>query len=202
MGTRCAITLKTKERDYILYNQFDGYLSYTGMKCIEIVNQADAIKTKITDIEIFEKSSFKDRKTVENFENRVKNFDLIFPEWKKPTGDEKEDRFLKQSFRLYDIASEVILGIADGRTNFLVTDTMEEMRNWIDYNYVIDLENKTVEEISRGYFFDTEACETIDTNDRDFFDTLERSFNIRNYPYDLDEEEEYLDEEELNRYLA
>jgi len=210
MGTRCGITLKTGNQEYVIYNQFDGYLSYVGLKCLEIAAKADEIKTALSNIEIFAKSDFTNKpELAKEIENRVKNFDLIFPEWERENNTDSK-MSPTRTFRFYDAAADTILGLTTAETNFLITDSMENIIDWIDYNYVIDLDNKNVTENSRGFFFDTEKCEKYNEYNREYFDLIDKTYYAevrypeykgKEYYLHIFKDTDYLSIEELNEFL-
>lgn len=176
MGTRSAIKIISEGKEYPIYSQFDGYLEGVGQTLVnDLISTGLWKKLKkrlktgipVTD-EIIKEGIKKTEFYILNLENlSQEGIDLL------NTNSEQLDN-VEDTFRFYDRGDTAIVTLSFGEGNFIFLKELkgEEARIWIEFEYVLDLDNEIFEE---------KTCNiSINFNEIDSFEDIIKYEEVKN----------------------
>lgn len=152
MGTRNQVTIIHEQKKYDLYGQFDGYLDGVGKGLVnELILKPDLIenlKQRLNESILITNDNVK-----EIFEQPKKLYILNIKELSEDSikileSKQSKIKNVEETYRFYDRVDEAIVKYASGLGNFLYLKllTGSDYNIYIEYHYIIDLDNQVFEE--------------------------------------------------------
>lgn len=154
MGTRNQVTIIHEQKKYDLYGQFDGYLEGVGKELVNgFILKPDLIenlKKRLTEGVVITNENIN-----EVFEEKDKLYilnikDLSEDNIKILQSDSKISKLkhIEDTYRFYDCVDKAIIKYASGEGNLLNLKLLSgsDYNVYIEYHYIIDLNNNIFEE--------------------------------------------------------